>query len=100
MIGITLGDITGIGPEVTLKALAGVEKSDETRYLLIGDTEHIHELNRRLGLDLSILPYQRKEESGRIFVVNPLTQSLPSDLTAGSPLAAKAAVAWLHEGTQ
>lgn len=100
MIGITLGDITGIGPEVTLKVLAGGEKSDETRYLLIGDAEHIHELNRRLALDLSILPYKRKEESGRIFVLNPLTQSLPCDLTAGSPLAAKAAVAWLREGAQ
>ena len=36
-IGISLGDITGIGPEVTLKALAVEAKADDTRYLLIGD---------------------------------------------------------------
>jgi 4-hydroxy-L-threonine phosphate dehydrogenase PdxA len=36
-IGITLGDVTGIGPEVTLKALAADAADDDTRYLLIGD---------------------------------------------------------------
>ena len=36
-IGISLGDITGIGPEVTLKALAVEAQADDTRYLLIGD---------------------------------------------------------------
>ena len=37
-IAISLGDVTGIGPEVTLKALAEETKSDDTRYLLIGDS--------------------------------------------------------------
>ena len=36
-IGIALGDITGIGPEVTLKALALDMETDDARYLLIGD---------------------------------------------------------------
>jgi len=53
-IGITLGDVTGIGPEVTLKALAAQDESDNARYLLIGDVEHIQALNRKLGLNLSL----------------------------------------------
>jgi 4-hydroxythreonine-4-phosphate dehydrogenase len=54
-IGISLGDVTGIGPEVTLKALAAETGSqDDTRYLLIGDVEHIQGLNRKLGLNLSL----------------------------------------------
>ena len=36
-IGITLGDVTGIGPEVTLKALAKEAPSDDAHYLIIGD---------------------------------------------------------------
>ncbi len=40
-IGISLGDITGIGPEVTLKALVADNPQDKTRYLLIGDTDHV-----------------------------------------------------------
>jgi 4-hydroxythreonine-4-phosphate dehydrogenase len=53
-IGISLGDVTGIGPEVTLKALAAAQGSDDTRYLLIGDVEHAQRLNRKLGLNLSL----------------------------------------------
>jgi len=53
-IGISLGDVTGIGPEVTLKALAAEAGSDDTHYLLIGDEEHIRGLNRKLGLNLSL----------------------------------------------
>ena len=36
-IGISLGDATGVGPEVALKAIAAEAGQDETRYLLIGD---------------------------------------------------------------
>ena len=36
-IAISLGDITGIGPEVALKALAQESSKDDFRYLLIGD---------------------------------------------------------------
>jgi 4-hydroxythreonine-4-phosphate dehydrogenase len=53
-IGISLGDVTGIGPEVTLKALADTREADETRYLLIGDSQYIEGLNRKLGLNLSL----------------------------------------------
>ena len=38
-IGITLGDVTGIGPEVALKAIAAEAAGDQTRYLLIGDRD-------------------------------------------------------------
>ena len=60
-IGISLGDITGIGPEVTLKALATETQTDETRYLLIGDAEHVRALNRRLGLNLPLQTYGGKD---------------------------------------
>ena len=53
-IGVSLGDITGIGPEVTLKALALEAQADNTRYLLIGDAEHTRRLNEQLGLKLQI----------------------------------------------
>jgi len=54
-LAITLGDPAGIGPEVTLKALAAIHPADETQYVLIGDSAQITELNSRLrlGLDFS-----------------------------------------------
>src|SRR5437667_2119201 len=100
LIGISLGDVTGIGPEVTLKALATEIQSDETRFLLIGDLEHTLALNRQLGLNLLLRPYRGKEESGCILLCNPLTESLTSGLPPGAPAAARAAVDWVRDGAE
>ncbi len=100
LIGISLGDITGIGPEVTLKAIAAEMKSDDTRFLLIGDLEHTRALNRQLGLNLVFQLYRGKDDSGRIFLCNPLTESLASGLPPGAPAAARAAVAWVRDGAE
>jgi 4-hydroxythreonine-4-phosphate dehydrogenase len=53
-LAITLGDPAGIGPEVTLKALAAEWSADDTQFVLIGDPAQMAELNSnlRLGLDL------------------------------------------------
>jgi 4-phospho-D-threonate 3-dehydrogenase / 4-phospho-D-erythronate 3-dehydrogenase len=96
-IGISLGDITGIGPEVTLKALAGELAADNTRYLLIGDAEHVRRLDQQLGLRLPLQGYDGKDRSGQIFLCQPLPDALPSDLMQGSPAAARAAVAWVRD---
>jgi 4-hydroxythreonine-4-phosphate dehydrogenase len=99
-IGVSLGDITGIGPEVTLKALALEAQTDNTRYLLIGDAEHARRLNEQLGLKLSLPTYTGKDEPGHIFLCQPLPDALPTDLFEGSPAAARAAVAWVREGAE
>jgi 4-phospho-D-threonate 3-dehydrogenase / 4-phospho-D-erythronate 3-dehydrogenase len=100
IIGISLGDITGIGLEVTLKALAA-EGADEMRYLLIGDVDYTRRLNEHLGLRLPIEPYSGTgEPPGRITVFNPLPEPLPGELPAGCPASARAALAWLKEGAQ
>jgi len=97
-IGITLGDVTGIGPEVTLKALAAEARSDGTRYLLIGDAGYARRLDQELGLNLPLQTFGGVDEPGRFFITNPLPEPLPPDLVEGSPAAARAAVAWLTEG--
>jgi 4-hydroxythreonine-4-phosphate dehydrogenase len=99
-IGISLGDVTGVGPEVTLKALAAETASDDTRYLLIGDADYARRLNQQLGLNLRLETYGGNNESGRIFLCNPLSKPLPPDLAAGAAAAARAAVAWLTDGAE
>lgn len=44
MIAIALGDPTGIGPEVTAKALAAELPCDDTRYAIVGEHPLIREL--------------------------------------------------------
>lgn len=96
-IGITLGDVTGIGPEVTLKALAVEAQSDDARYLIIGDAGYARRINLQLGLNLPLRDYSDNTDSGRIFIHNPLAEPLAPDLIEGSPTAARAAVAWLKD---
>ena len=100
IIGISLGDVTGIGPEVTLKAIAKELPVDDTRYLLIGDAGVIQRTNAKLGLNLSIAPNGDTSNTARVLVANPLSVALPENLTPGSTPSANAAVAWLKDGAQ
>ncbi len=97
-IGISLGDVTGIGPEVTLRALAAEAPNDDTRYLLIGDVDWVDRLNRKSGVDLPLKIFSGYNEPGKFQVANPSAKPLPEDLPSGSPLAAKAAMAALRDG--
>jgi 4-hydroxythreonine-4-phosphate dehydrogenase len=97
-IGITLGDLAGIGPEVTLKALAAQPAADPAHYLLIGDAPHLHRLNKQLGLRLPLQDFNPTAAPGKITICNPLSEPLPTTLPPGDPAAARAAIAWLHDG--
>ena len=99
-LGISLGDVTGIGPEVALKAIAAEAEADDTKYLLIGDEEILQRLNEKFSLNLPLKKFSSHNDGGKFFVFNPLAEPLPEKLPAGSPLAANAAVAALREGGQ
>jgi 4-hydroxythreonine-4-phosphate dehydrogenase len=101
VIGICIGDVTGIGPEVALKAVAEeVKRDDGFDYLLIGDTRHCRELNEKLGLGLSFeaedmnSPARRRRSQVR---VRDAGVALPESIEQGSKVAADAAMAWLKE---
>jgi 4-hydroxythreonine-4-phosphate dehydrogenase len=103
VIGISIGDVTGIGPEVTLKALARELPSDDAHYVLIGDEAHLHSLNKALELKLPIGSGASTRHSTldtALVLANPLSEALPADLLEGSPAASRAAVAWLKEGAE
>jgi 4-hydroxythreonine-4-phosphate dehydrogenase len=97
-IGISLGDVTGVGPEVSLKAIAAGAGGDETKYLLIGDGKILQHHNRKLSLDLPLQPFSNYAAAGRFFVVDPLAGSLPENVPTGAPPAARASIAWLRDG--
>jgi 4-hydroxythreonine-4-phosphate dehydrogenase len=99
-IAISLGDVTGIGPEVALKALAAEEETDDARYLLIGDAHYTAVAHEKLGLQFPLQPFSDFGAKGRFFLHDPLREPLPAGLEAGSPAAARAAVAWLTEGAR
>ena len=99
-MGVTLGDVTGIGPEVALKAIAAEASGDGVKYLLIGDEKHLHRLNQKLGLGLPLKQFSGYGDPGRFAVANPSSGALPEGLPAGSAAAANAAMASLREGAE
>ncbi len=97
-IGISIGDVTGVGPEVTLKALAA-EPAEKGRYLLLGDAAHLERLNHRLGLNLPLRAFQGYDQPGRFFMLETV-EKLPKTLSQGAPAAALASVNWVREGAR
>jgi 4-hydroxythreonine-4-phosphate dehydrogenase len=97
-IGIAAGDITGIGPEVALKALAIEPRDPAVHYLLIGDRNFLENLNRDLALDLAFQPFHPGKTAGRFFLHDPLSTPLPQGLPCGAPEAARAALTFLKAG--
>ena len=99
-IGIAIGDVTGIGPEVTLKALAEEAKTDDARYLLIGDSVHLERANRLSGLNLPLRPWAGASAADRFCQFNPGLIPLSEDLPPGASAAANAALLYLEDGAR
>jgi 4-hydroxythreonine-4-phosphate dehydrogenase len=99
-LGISLGDVTGVGPEVALKAITAEAGLDDFRYLLIGDQKVLRKLNTSLALDLPLTSFSDYSAGGKFFLVDPLSGTLPAENATGSTAVARASVAWLREGAE
>jgi 4-hydroxythreonine-4-phosphate dehydrogenase len=101
-IGISLGDVTGVGPEVALKAVAAEASKDETRYLLIGDA-WLEGLNWKLGLDMPLKKfstyYDKHLFGGKFYFTSSLLEPM-GNIPVDSPLAANIAIAALRDGAE
>ena len=92
-LGITLGDVTGIGPEVAFKALAQILPEDDTRYVLIGDPFVIHQYLGCFGVDQVLARFGDPDATtDRLSWHDIHEQPLPAALEAGAPEAARAAL--------
>ncbi len=65
LIAVTMGDPGGIGPEVTLKALARQDVSDQLDAVVVGDVEVLQAMAKRLHLKLRIRAIDKLEEVNR-----------------------------------
>ena len=96
-LAVTLGDPTGIGPEVTLRALAAVLADDSTtRYVVVGDRGLAARLGGVPGCGADLPEYlPDAADPARVSLASPIP-SLPAGLAHDDPAAANAAVAWLR----
>ena len=97
-IGISLGDVTGIGPEVALKAVDAEAGSDDAKYLFIGDSEYLARLNEKLSINLPLRGFSSYDNAAKFFTVDPSLEFLPKNLLKGSSVLANFAIAALRDG--
>jgi 4-hydroxy-L-threonine phosphate dehydrogenase PdxA len=64
-IAISIGDVTGIGPEVTLKAVAEELSRDDAGYVLIGDRGYLERARTQLGLELRFGEFSEHDSNER-----------------------------------
>jgi 4-hydroxythreonine-4-phosphate dehydrogenase len=98
VVVIAPGDAGGIGPEVTLKAIAAELAQDDCRYLLLCDEALVHHLNAQLALKLRLASEATAQPADRVLVRSLPSRPPPKSLPAGSAEHAHDAIAWLKEG--
>lgn len=80
IVGLTMGDPAGIGPEVVAKALASLEVGRVCRPLVIGSKPVIERTIRTLGLPLRVVPVEGHDRAigrrGELPVLDPLKRPL------------------------
>ncbi len=85
IIGITMGDAAGVGPEIIMKAMAVPEVYEMSRPLVIGDARRLRKAGQIVGSKLSVRPIQKPEEAafrpGEVEVMD--LPIIPEDLPFG-----------------
>ncbi|MGF6770253.1 4-hydroxythreonine-4-phosphate dehydrogenase [Paraburkholderia sp. GAS199] len=64
VIGITMGDAAGVGPEIVMKALAHSSVYDQCRPLVIGDAARLRDAGRRAGVSLEVRSIASPADAG------------------------------------
>ncbi len=90
VLGLTMGDPAGVGPEVIVRALAEQEVYDICRPLVLGDAGAIRQALHTLRLDLAVQTLasgEAPEGNAGVIEVLPLSELQPEDLIPGRPTA-------------
>jgi len=85
IIGITMGDAAGVGPEIIMKSLAHASVYEQCRPVVIGDAARLRDAGRRAGVDLEVRAVSRPADGAfRVGVVDCIDMALiPADLPYG-----------------
>lgn len=83
-LALTIGDPAGIGPEITLKALAHQELHDRARLVAVGSLAVLEHAARRLNLDVTFSDFEANAHSSpRNVLVTPVGNLTPDDYVMG-----------------
>ncbi len=104
LIAITMGDATGVGPEVIMKSLAHADLYDRCRPLVIGDADRLRQAGEIVDAPLAVRSIETPEagnyRSGTVDCLD--LKLIPPGLPFGklSPIAGDAAYQYLRVATE
>ena len=104
LVGITMGDPAGVGPEVVMKALARADAYAFCRPLVIGDARQLARANTVCKLSLSVHPVEKPGQAnfkrGAVDVID--LAPVPADIAYGkvSAAAGEAAYRYIERAVQ
>ncbi|CAN5606465.1 4-hydroxythreonine-4-phosphate dehydrogenase PdxA [soil metagenome] len=81
VVGITMGDAAGIGPEIVLKALVDQDLRAACRCVIIGDAAFLRRTADEFGISVRITEFGQNDSDEDIEVVD--LRNLPEDFTIG-----------------
>jgi 4-hydroxythreonine-4-phosphate dehydrogenase len=105
VLGLTMGDPAGIGPEVIVKALAGKTVHRFCRPLVIGSHPVMEKTVRSLGLPMRVMKHadlqQTFPKAGQIAVLDPLENPLgPFKMGQAAERTGAASIAYVKTGVE
>ena len=104
IVGITMGDPAGVGPEVVMKALARADAYALCRPLVIGDAKQLARAEELLNLKLMCVQYENPEQAnfkpGTVEVIE--VGQVPENIPYGkvSAVAGEAAYRYIERAVQ
>ena len=76
-IVITMGDPSGVGAEVTAKAMASLSPEERARYAVIGDSDTMERAVRAAGLELGLRPQGPGGDASALQMIHVPVDGLP-----------------------
>ncbi|MGE0277272.1 MAG: 4-hydroxythreonine-4-phosphate dehydrogenase PdxA [Nitrospiraceae bacterium] len=103
LLGLTMGDPAGIGPEVIAKALAGKAVTRLCRPVIIGSRAVMEETVRHLRLSLKVIQVENLQDlspkANQLMVYDPLDKPIGRfEMGSAAPETGAASVAFIKQG--
>ncbi|WP_316859440.1 4-hydroxythreonine-4-phosphate dehydrogenase PdxA [uncultured Cohaesibacter sp.] len=97
---ITMGDPSGVGAEVTIKAMAALSASERSRYAVIGNMKTLERAKAVCNLDLPLHEHGTEGPSGSLAVVNIDVDGLPEEFGILSPACGEASFQFIKRAVE
>lgn len=99
-IVITMGDPSGVGAEVTVKAMASLAAPERARYAVIGDMPTLERAVKACGLSLKLVSHGSDIGPDDLAVIHVAVEGLPGKFGVLSPACGEASFRYIEKAVE